>query len=715
LKYFCGDNAERTEAQSRQRRGSNHGGGGGVNARRGRGRGPGSSNNKKSGDKKDTKKKTFTKDESEEDDDKKMPAKKVPAKKPAKKKPAQKKGGKKKSAPSKTEVEEEISTTSPRSGSGRSAARKAASQISQSAAEWMPPDDDDDSDNFKSEDESSSDDDSSDSEDGYSSDSSSSSDDSALERAREKQRQALEMAAKNKKKPAAKKKQPVSKAKGKKVTNKKKSAAKGKGKKKKFDDEPSDDDYSSDDDGSDSDDIDMQALIDQAMAGAKNSVLHSICWWRIVLDEAHFIKTRSSQTANAAFSLIGVNRWCLSGTPLQNRVGEFYSLVRFLRLNPMAYYYCRAKGCDCASMHYQIHAGICQGCGHGGIQHYSHFNKYILNPIQRDGYSGDGRKAMFLLKNEVLDKALLRRTKETKAADMELPPRLVQIKPVRLHPVEEDFYSALYTQTKSSFDDYVDSGTLLNNYAHIFDLLIRMRQSVDHPYLVIHSKKNTEARARSMESTNLEIANGSADCDLCHEPPTDRVLSTCCGAAYCRSCVLEYMATSNSMAASASLSCPSCRGAFSIDLQASADIEDDAALAISSSSKESIGSSLGMPSLKELPHVATGSILRRINLADFATSSKIEALTRELVMMRQTSPGSKAIVFSQFVNMLDLIRWRLHSDPYLEDIGLGCKALHGGMNVKARDATLKAFREDNNCRVLLMSLKAGGVALNLTW
>jgi DNA repair protein RAD16 len=37
------------------------------------------------------------------------------------------------------------------------------------------------------------------------------------------------------------------------------------------------------------------------------------------------------------------------------------------------------------------------------------------------------------------------------------------------------------------------------------------------------------------------------------------------------------------------------------------------------------------------------------------------------------------------------------------------------MNVKARDACLKEFREDNNVRVLLMSLKAGGVALNLTW
>jgi len=433
-----------------------------------------------------------------------------------------------------------------------------------------------------------------------------------------------------------------------------------------------------------------------------------------ILDEAHFIKTRSSQTANAAFSLIGVHRWCLSGTPLQNRVGEFYSLVRFLRLDPMAYYYCRCKDCDCKSMHYRIVAGRCEGCGHAGMQHFSYFNKYILNPIQRDGYSGDGRKAMFLLKNEVLDKALLRRTKETKAADLGLPPRLVQIKPIKLHPVEEDFYSALYTQTKSSFNDYVDSGTLLNNYAHIFDLLIRMRQSVDHPYLVIHSKKNTSSQM-SLPGDAPAIANGSVDCDLCHEPPTNRVVSTCCGAAYCRACILEFMATSSSMAAaSANLTCPSCREAFSIDLQAQADIEDDSSLRITSAGTKAGGCGTGVPSLKELKHVSTGSILRRINLAEFATSSKIEALTRELVIMRQTSPGSKAIVFSQFVNMLDLIRWRLHSDPYLEDIGLGCRALHGGMNVKARDNCLKDFREDNNVRVLLMSLKAGGVALNLT-
>jgi DNA repair protein RAD16 len=246
----------------------------------------------------------------------------------------------------------------------------------------------------------------------------------------------------------------------------------------------------------------------------------------------------------------------------------------------------------------------------------------------------------------------------------------------------------------------------MNNYAHIFDLLTKMRQATSHPYMVVHTKSK-----KNVYNGNNAVANGSAYCDICHEPPTDRVLSICCGAGFCRSCVIEYISGSGG----GRTPCPSCNAPFTVDLSQARvdDTIDDGVLTVPIGGK-GYTSATDMPSLKEMHHVATGSILRRINLAEFATSTKIEVLLQELILMRKKRPGSKALVFSQFVNMLDLVRWRIHSDPCLADLGLGVQIIHGGMPVAARDDALKVFREDSNCRVLLMSLKAAGVALNLT-
>ena len=57
----------------------------------------------------------------------------------------------------------------------------------------------------------------------------------------------------------------------------------------------------------------------------------------------------------------------------------------------------------------------------------------VLNPIKRYGYVGDGRKAMLLLKQQILDKVMLRRTKKERAADVRLPPLEV----FRCTPVEK--------------------------------------------------------------------------------------------------------------------------------------------------------------------------------------------------------------------------------------------------------------------------------------
>ena len=76
---------------------------------------------------------------------------------------------------------------------------------------------------------------------------------------------------------------------------------------------------------------------------------------------------------------------------------------------------------------------------------------------------------------------------------------------------ETDFYEALYTgsfknhfiknesfigvnikESSTKFASYVNEGTALKNYAHIFELLMRMRQAVNHPWLVTHSSPSED-------------------------------------------------------------------------------------------------------------------------------------------------------------------------------------------------------------------------------
>ena len=504
-------------------------------------------------------------------------------------------------------------------------------------------------------------------------------------------------------------------------------------------------DFDSDDSDSDSNSdptagIDFADLLAKSMSKAVTSPLHTLIWTRCVLDEAHYIKTRSSGTFKSCSALTAQYRWCLSGTPLQNRVSEFYSLIRFLRIKPMSNYMCKAKHCsgkgtcDCDSMHYRFDAGRCKGCGHTAMQHYSYFNKHVLNPIQRAGYRGDGRRALLKLKEvrrscklrrvdlqkscmpylslrssqDVMDKYMLRRTKASKASDLRLPPRQVEIRYVNLHPAEEDFYTGLYTRSKTTFSDYIQDGTILNNYAHIFDLLMRMRQAVGHPYLVAFSRSAMESRSSEREAAQEQEAGGGRGeaCGLCGEQLQGKVCAGCCGTEFCRACVVTFMES----APEEGCNCPSCGAGFSVDLSEKPKAEEGDVL----TSEDSQPQVPSHPPLKGLPHVPSTSILRRIPLGHFHSSSKVEAVVCHLLQMRRESPGSKCIVFSQFVNFLDLVRWRLYSDPLLDTAGLKAVTLLGGMKVQDRDAALRAFTTDVETRVLLISLKAGGVALNLT-
>ncbi|KAK2768085.1 SNF2 super family RAD5 protein [Colletotrichum kahawae] len=58
-------------------------------------------------------------------------------------------------------------------------------------------------------------------------------------------------------------------------------------------------------------------------------------WARIVLDEAHFIRNRSSQIFAAVQNLKATYRWCVTGTPIQNSIEDLGSFVGFLRAQPL--------------------------------------------------------------------------------------------------------------------------------------------------------------------------------------------------------------------------------------------------------------------------------------------------------------------------------------------------------------------------------------------
>lgn len=62
--------------------------------------------------------------------------------------------------------------------------------------------------------------------------------------------------------------------------------------------------------------------------------LLTIPWLRVVLDEAHSIKSKQTKQSLAAYCLKAERRWCITGTPLQNSLDDLYSLVRFLHISP---------------------------------------------------------------------------------------------------------------------------------------------------------------------------------------------------------------------------------------------------------------------------------------------------------------------------------------------------------------------------------------------
>lgn len=390
----------------------------------------------------------------------------------------------------------------------------------------------------------------------------------------------------------------------------------------------------------------------------QKSVMHAIHFHRVILDEAHCIKTRTTMTAKACFALKTDFRWCLTGTPLQNRIGEFFSLLRFLNIRPFASYLCRQ--CPCSSLEWSMDDDSrCTNCNHAGMQHISVFNQELLNPIQKFGNLGPGRAAFRKLRL-MTERIMLRRLKKDHTNSMELPVKEIYVDRQFFGEEEHDFATSIMTNAERKFDTYVAQQVLLRSYASIFALIMQMRQVADHPDLLLKKASGGQ---------NVLV------CCICDEAAEQTVRSRC-KHNFCRACVAGYVGSTDEP------DCPRCHIPLSVDLE--------------------------QPEIEQDESLVNNSIVNCIKMENWTSSCKIELLVHELHKLRSDKASHKSIIFSQFTTMLQLIEWRLRR------AGITTVMLDGSMTPAQRHASIKHFMENVDVECFLVSLKAGGVALNLT-
>ncbi|XP_021313314.1 helicase-like transcription factor CHR28 isoform X5 [Sorghum bicolor] len=423
--------------------------------------------------------------------------------------------------------------------------------------------------------------------------------------------------------------------------------------------------------------------------------LAKVAWFRVILDEAQSIKNYRTQVARACWGLRAKRRWCLSGTPIQNAVEDLYSYFRFLRYDPYAV--------------------------------YKQFCTMIKIPISRNPTNGY-KKLQVVLKT-----VMLRRTKATMLDGkpiISLPPKTVSLKTVDFTGEERAFYNTLEVESREQFKEYAAAGTVKQNYVNILLMLLRLRQACDHPHLVrgYNSSSSWMSSLEMAKKLPMErqhellncLQSCSALCALCNDAPEDPVV-TICGHVFCNQCILEQLTGDDSV-------CPvsNCRvrlnttslfsrGTLECSLsRLTCDFksDDDTCMEmIHAEKRPGIDSSYASSKVRAALDILLS--LPRIDPTQMTDSKCSIGLESEKFDGRGTSEQidtkltEKAIVFSQWTRMLDLL------EVHLKASHVTYRRLDGTMSVAARDKAVKDFNTVPEVTVMIMSLKAASLGLNM--
>ena len=168
-------------------------------------------------------------------------------------------------------------------------------------------------------------------------------------------------------------------------------------------------------------------------------------WHLVVLDEAQNIKNASTHAAQVVGELQARHRLCLSGTPMENHLGEIWSLFHFLMP--------------------------------GFLGSQQRFKELFRNPIEKQGDTA--RLAQLRAR---VTPFMLRRTKALVAA--ELPPKVESVMPVELSGPQADLYETIRLGMEKTVREALQTKGLAKSQITILDALLKLRQACCHPALV---------------------------------------------------------------------------------------------------------------------------------------------------------------------------------------------------------------------------------------
>ncbi|KAF2432590.1 hypothetical protein EJ08DRAFT_695349 [Tothia fuscella] len=504
-------------------------------------------------------------------------------------------------------------------------------------------------------------------------------------------------------------------------------------------------------------------------------LLHKVDFLRVVLDEAQCIKNHKSWTSIAARGLSAEHRWALSGTPIQNSVSELYPYFKFLKVphtgtfkifsanfvggkaGPNKHGIDRLQSFLTRFMIRRTHADNL--LGHPIITlpnavehlHWCQFNELErviyetvrMRMIQRINRMSRSRELDANYSN-ILTMLLRLRQLTCHLLMLEKPMRdlltredhekFYNLASEAANPANSDLSRHAMVGIRRYLQKRASGGKLPQtaSFPGVRHETGREREDEDEDETE-DEDENGAGPSRRADNTNFTGDTGNRHglqfdflkylstlrkdrnweelkdrtlCAKCNDQPEDPHVTSCFHV-YCKACLVKIGEDSvaRNLMRPRCLECgmeytksKPCDQFNLATLDEDSDDSDDDAQGLGRHRKAKI---------KDSPRESKKDWIDMAGL-DILPSSKTVAIKAQIINWIEENPNVKIILYTQFIDMIRIMEKICKVERW------GYTTYHGGKNHDARDKAIKDFEKELNLRILLASLKCGGIGLNLT-